>query len=909
MRVDLQNINQNVDMDKTTYRVPDQERDARIADQISGYSLDITGNVTDNMAYEETGLKSAEDVKLSAGVMDVTTQRNYMAVMSNSMSTEDFAEVMEEGYHPGEVSVEDLVTNLDKIKAKMAEAGNVVEGYNDDLSADEMEKITGNAALAEEIAGSLRDRTLPVTEENVKDIKDALDKTEKIADITDGMVKYLINNDIEPTIDNLYKAEYSAGENSGRQSKGYYRDNGYYARKADDINWEQLRDSAGKIIKDAGLENAEGAEADAKWMLEAGLPLRTDTITKAYELRHMVIPKGSKESIEAMADSIKKGLRPGQTIYGRKDGQPEISLKRYTEESRLRMSIEANRALMRQGLKIETKNLEKTVEMLKEAEREIFGEAIDIIQEVADQPAESIASAVFNYPEFTLRDLHEVGKPIKLAYEQAGSVAENAGYDKAIKNYEAVWTAPRADMGDSIKKAFRNVDDILTDLNYELDEINRKTMRILGYTGTEITEENFERVREATKAVLEVIENMTPEKTLEMIRDGFNPLTESVSDVSKYLLSRKDSDRAESYSEYIWKLDKNNEVTESEKEAYIGIYRLIRQIEKNDGRPIGDVLNADEELTLQNLLTAVRSRKHSGIDVSIDDAFGTLETLNEKGTSITDQILQAFNKVVHTADNKEADMEYAHELRQEMISAEQVEDSVINTLLDAGETVSTDNLLAMDYLMHMRGMTFSNLKKVMDGSSSKEKEEIADRLMELKDNLDADNLDDLYREATDKATEFVNEEMYKSGDAVYVKELRLMHKQISLMGRMVKNENYEIPMEIDGRITSVNLKIIRSGEDASCRISFSDEKFGSVDARFSINGEEIRGYVMTDSQDGRNRLESRKDDFVRESKYSKANIAYLVNDSVKITDYIYSETAEGSLKELYSIAKSFLNSL
>ena len=46
------------------------------------------GRVTDNLTYED-GLKSAEDVMQAAGRLDVTQQRNYMAVMSNSMSTED----------------------------------------------------------------------------------------------------------------------------------------------------------------------------------------------------------------------------------------------------------------------------------------------------------------------------------------------------------------------------------------------------------------------------------------------------------------------------------------------------------------------------------------------------------------------------------------------------------------------------------------------------------------------------------------------------------------------------------------------------------------------------------------------------------------------------------------------------
>ncbi len=40
-------------------------------------------------------------------------------------------------------------------------------------------------------------------------------------------------------------------------------------------------------------------------------------------------------------------------------------------------------------------------------------------------------------------------------------------------------TAPRKDMGDSIQKAFRNVDDILEDLGLETNDSNRRAVRIL----------------------------------------------------------------------------------------------------------------------------------------------------------------------------------------------------------------------------------------------------------------------------------------------------------------------------------------------------------------------------------------------------------------------------------------------
>ena len=64
------------------------------------FALDISGTVMDNKAYEGQG-KTIEEVMQNAGLIDVTTQKNYMAVMSNTMSDEDFARLQKEGYHPG----------------------------------------------------------------------------------------------------------------------------------------------------------------------------------------------------------------------------------------------------------------------------------------------------------------------------------------------------------------------------------------------------------------------------------------------------------------------------------------------------------------------------------------------------------------------------------------------------------------------------------------------------------------------------------------------------------------------------------------------------------------------------------------------------------------------------------------
>ena len=57
------------------------------------FAADISGTVMDNNAYGVHG-RTAEEVMQEAQLTDVATQRNYMAVMSNSMSTEDFSRML-----------------------------------------------------------------------------------------------------------------------------------------------------------------------------------------------------------------------------------------------------------------------------------------------------------------------------------------------------------------------------------------------------------------------------------------------------------------------------------------------------------------------------------------------------------------------------------------------------------------------------------------------------------------------------------------------------------------------------------------------------------------------------------------------------------------------------------------------
>ena len=105
MNIDMINshgANRTNDMDIMTYGNP-ASSESRMRTEKMGFSLDITGKVRENAAYGKEELKSAEEIAQMAGMTDATVQRDYMAVMSNSMSEEDFAELMKDGANPTKI--------------------------------------------------------------------------------------------------------------------------------------------------------------------------------------------------------------------------------------------------------------------------------------------------------------------------------------------------------------------------------------------------------------------------------------------------------------------------------------------------------------------------------------------------------------------------------------------------------------------------------------------------------------------------------------------------------------------------------------------------------------------------------------------------------------------------------------
>ena len=101
---------------------------------------------------------------------------------------------------------------------------------------------------------------------------------------------------------------------------------------------------------------------------------------------------------------------------------------------------------------------------------------------------------------------------------------------------------------------------------------------------------------------------------------------------------------SDKFSTYLRKLRELNQISPEERKAYIGIYRLLHNIEKTDGATLGAVIKSGVEVTLDHLLMAVRTYRKGSMDTIINDEFGTLQSLSYDGETITEQLRAPLKK-------------------------------------------------------------------------------------------------------------------------------------------------------------------------------------------------------------------------------------------------------------------------
>lgn len=741
--------------------------------------------------------------------------------------------------------------------------------------------------------------------------------------LSEGAMRYLIDQQEPLTYDVIYKAEYSA---VGEGIK-------------DPLTEEEKNQLAPQIEKQLQLEElpvSDDTVQAATWLIEHALPVEKQNVERYLllkdwnenggsfkqnyeknliaaaqvtgELRNAVLigeepAKKAQEMIEDLsttsASDVAAVVRKGQplTLYNiveaakqpynesnaafSEEEQNRIEQGAVTlKELRIRMTLQAGYALFQKYPDLMSQELEQVAVELQELNREtvsylypdtesdLYEETMAKVEVIPQLPVATLGHIAQQGRICTLDEVYETGMKDAVAMELA---AAKQGAEQKIASYETLMTAPRADMGDSIAKAFANIGSMFDEMGMENSEENRRAVRILSYNQMAVTKEQVEQIKALDERLTSVVESMKPEIVMGMIRDRVNPLhlsLEALSDEIKKQEKKQGSKEEETYSEYLYRLSHEADITPEERESYIGVYRLLRMVTEFDSRELGALMKNGEELSLKNLLKAERSRKKHGMDVTISDAEEERRSGGFK-YDVTEQLERAFaamkEKDLFTASQQEQLQDEVAKAQQELLKQLPfVSEESYHFLMTQGQPMTPQNLLAAEQLtkeqrdfyrnikreLKQRGYddtkAFSDLEETMFDdllSSEEEKEKQAKIRTHMQDAFW-----DAYHE-TDEKQIFTAKDVWMAGQ---------IHTRMSMAASLGQKQEYFIPVVSGDDVYTMHVSFA-DGEEQGYTAVVETKGYGTVTAKAVIRetGSDIS--VTSSDEQGNEILQQNKE--------------------------------------------------
>ena len=876
--------------------------------------------------------------------------------LADVVNADNFSMYEELGLAPDKDEPSSLLTVSERIEIELATycedytlVGNI--------SAKDIEALYGNTGMSYHVANELMKNNLAPDEKNVSEVMEAIDKVKGIKEIDRAASEYLLINNKSITIDNVYMAVHSVSDAGNRtfnrlsdseweelsdqaeimlEQSGMEvneetledarwlieekipltRENIYKLAQIRDINENQINNSgidemawAEKISSDMAFLGAAGSSSMDYYKTVQGDSIEAVTIINngtEEQIESLLLDgkdvtllnlkryqeKGTKNAMEDRAAAEKE-------IDTRKQREI-ISAKRCLEEARLKLTVQSGALLIKHGVIIDISTLSETVEKLREMENtlaedifhgigykadagdvELFRNTNDYMRDFVRMPAYVLGSVYAEEIAFNVSDM-----------SVEGAVKENV-LRSAQAAYDTLGTKPDREYGDSIKKAFAGISDMLLDMGLEDNEANNRAVRILSYNEMEISKENIQNIKELDVQVSRLIDNLTPRTTAYLIANGINPLGTDITELNDRLDEINEeigADEVERYSEYLWKLEKNNEISKEDREVYVGIYRIIHMIDNTDRRAVGAVIKQGRELTMRNLLTAVRNVKRSGMDIAVDDDLGLTESLVLAENNIDNQIksmeTSVFSKrakdvlspelikqaleegnterknVKNVMDmNPEEFAEYMSDKSYEAVFDRQIQDNTVrsrevenlkyiseetlNAIMEDGMNTNVDNLIGLNYIMNSRGKLFSRIQNVCDDEKTDRDieeliEELADAVGNTEESTESVEKEESLKEKIDKLTVDVKEAMLAKAE-IRAEDLRQINGAVNYMKKAAGRESYYVPMQLGREQVLVRFTLNRGdGEPGKAKIRIYGKDSVLIDTELRIKEDEIK---------------------------------------------------------------------
>lgn len=256
MRVDATNLFEKVNIEQTNANALTKESSSTVKSSVAGTEIgsslfdkvmnntevdkSMWGRTDGTLSYEEQIKNQAMQIK------------NNLKALYNSMSCGDYAAITEDGTDINNMEVKDIVTVVDRIKIMLATYCRHSDYQMDNINVDDIKQVLGSSVNVYNVAKKMEEADIPLTEDNFNDTITAYEMYDKLEPLNREMAGYLVKNELEPTIKNVYIAVNSGAKDDTNTDKN-----------GDEELFKELKSQIVKIIKEAGLKADNNTLSDA----------------------------------------------------------------------------------------------------------------------------------------------------------------------------------------------------------------------------------------------------------------------------------------------------------------------------------------------------------------------------------------------------------------------------------------------------------------------------------------------------------------------------------------------------------------------------------------------------------------------------------------------------------------------
>lgn len=322
------------------------------------------------------------------------------------------------------------------------------------------------------------------------------------------------------------------------------------------------------------------------------------------------------------------------------------------------------------------------------------------------------------------------------------------------------------------------------------------------------------------------------------------------------------------------------------------------------------------------------------MDWKVSENTGLTQEIHLSENNISEQVRMGMAKEVLTevSDDGESRAAYDRQGLQQMREAGNTTPEAAELLQKGEVPISASNLLAAQVLMDDPAELFGGLRryrekyqqekemtqitKTVTGEESDETE-----VSKLWEQLDQQNFADDYRTMFKKmAEETETISLEQADEHLDVRQLQLIHKQLTIAESLREKKEYFLPMQLEDRIAGVHL-ILRQGSGSIGTVDIqvhTGEEY--MEAHLQVSGDRVTGCLVGNTSEEVTKLQKVSDIFhewiqtdtsanwkaEKFSVVSSRDMTRMAAGETQNAEAIETQTDE---RQLYRLAKGFLQSV